>query len=68
MNPNVKIDLSHLDELVKLQCGNLDCANNMITRPSGGGFYCNLKYVGINHEGKCEQFEPINKDDGNEHY
>lgn len=50
----IKLDLSDLDSLVKLDCTRIECTNNLVM--SGGPFQCNNKYVSIDENGQCSSF------------
>jgi len=57
-----KIDTSELNRIVKVQCTANDCRNNTRNRSYGeDAFHCALKYIGINSNGCCNEYEPISK-------
>ena len=48
-----------IEPVVKLVCLNKKCRYNMTRREFGGafGFFCNLKNLEVDQDGKCAMFE-----------
>lgn len=42
-----------IEPIVKVDCVNIKCFHNM---HRVAGFYCNLKFININEEGRCKSF------------
>ena len=52
-----------LDPIVKMDCKNRNCKNNLANGFFKVGLYCNLKHIQLDENGKCEMYEPKDDDD-----
>lgn len=59
---NVKIDI---EPIVKLECINSACTHNFINFRSVQELGCNLKHLSLDENGKCVEFAPMRKKEGN---
>jgi hypothetical protein len=47
-----------IEPIVKLSCTAFDCKNNLAHNNFGVGAFCILKYVGINPDHTCSDYDP----------
>ena len=47
-----------IEPIVKLSCAASDCAHNLAHNNFGVGAFCNLKYIDLNGQHQCSQYEP----------
>ena len=63
--PNFAITFE-IEPLVKLSCDALDCAHNLAHNNFGVGPLCNLKYIALNPQHQCSEYEPDGEIEVNE--